>query len=102
MEFVVIIFLIIIVYLSCVKNQRKENFFPYPNNYSYEKEYETPKKINKKDKRCKNHFLLNGICYPDMPTCTKECRKYSPNGLQNKNYCLDNYDGDVICYPSTW
>lgn len=105
MDFVIIIFLIIVSYLLVnFNNQYTENFFPYPNDYSYQKEYETPKNINKKssDKRCENHFALNGICYPDMPTCTHECRKYVPNGLQNNNYCLDNYDGEVICYPPTW
>jgi hypothetical protein len=97
------IILIIILLLFYFRIQQ-ENFFPYSLGYKYKEEYKTPKKIInlQKDKRCSDHFLLNGLCYNDMTTCQKECRKYSPNGLQNNNYCLDNYDGNVICYPSTW
>ncbi len=103
MNLIVIIIFIAIVYLCYYKNSSKEKFFPYPNDYIYAKEHETPNKLNKKiDKRCKNKFLLNAVCYPDMNVCQRECRKYSPNGLQNNNYCLDNYNGEVECYPSTW
>ena len=103
MEFIIIIIFIAIVYLCFSKNKNQENFFPYPNDYKYAKEYETPNKLNKKrNKRCKNKFLLNAVCYDDIKTCQKDCSKFIPNGLQNKNYCLDNKNGEIECYPPVW
>ncbi len=74
------------------------------NKFSEQYSHITPEKADCKDMKymCKRKALLNGICYPNMETCAKECPKYSPFGLKHSNYCIDYYDGEAVCYPSTW
>jgi hypothetical protein len=103
MEYIIYVLLIIMVVLSLCDINLLENFY-YDTKYNepqYTEEYRTPKRLDKSDDRPKLQFLLNGIKYKNMDDCVSNCPKYSPGGLKNNNYCIENY-GEAVCYPSTW
>ena len=95
--------MIIVVILSVCNLNLFEHFY-YDTKYNapcYAEGYITPKFLVDDDNRPKSQFLVNGIGYKNIHECIRECQKYSPPGLKNQNYCINNY-GEAICYPSTW